>query len=765
MIMQPWKLLGLLLAVLATPAHALNSIDNSEPELLEPDQAFAFSTTVLDGNTLQARWKIADGYYMYRDRIRFSTDTPDIQLGSVSLPAGKIKHDEFFGEIAVFRGAVTATIPLTREADAPGTVRLKAVSQGCADIGVCYPPHTQQVQLELPTASTAAAAENSTLQALAALSDNLGLNQAADDDFLDPDVAFQPVVIEAAPDLLLVSWSIADGYYLYRDKISITLADSSGVTAGAAELPEGETKHDEFFGDVQVFHNDFEVRVPLQRSSGAAVDISVQLDYQGCAEAGICYPPIKKQLPLRLAAFDPASVAAAVASYPENSPAAQAPTTRQDDIINVLRSSGLAWIVLFFFGAGVLLAFTACMYPMIPIISSIIVGHGEHITAGKAFSLTLIYVEAVAITYAVIGVISAQLGAGVQAFFQNPWILSLFALVFVALAMSMFGFFNLQLPASLQAKLSETSHRMKGGTLFGVAFMGVLSALIIGPCAGPVLIGALLYTSQSGDYLTGALAMFALGNGMGAPLLVICTSGGKLLPKAGSWMDAVKAVFGVVLLGVAILMLERILPGPVTLLLWALLLIIPAIYMRALDALPAGVSGWHKLWKGLGVAMLVYGIILIIGATTGARDPFNPLRNLGTVTTTAGNVSHSSQHLQFQRIKSVADFEAALQASRAQGKPVMLDFYADWCTYCIKMEEYTFPDPQVQAALADVTLLQADVTANDAEDLALLNHFKLFAPPAILFFGPDGQERNNFRLVGFMDADGFLEHVKAAIGR
>ncbi len=437
----------------------------------------------------------------------------------------------------------------------------------------------------------------------------------------------------------------------------------------------------------------------------------------------------------------------------------------QDDIARVLQESGLGWIVLFFFGAGLLLAFTACMYPMIPILSSVIVGQGKTVTAGSAFILSLIYVEAVAVTYAVIGLISAQVGAGVQAFFQNPWILGSFAVIFVALAMSMFGFFHLQLPSSLQAKLSETSHRMKGGSFIGVAVMGVLSALIVGPCAGPVLIGALIYISQSGDYLTGALAMFALGNGMGAPLLVICTSGGKLLPKAGMWMNTVKAVFGVILLGVAILMLERILPGPVTLLLWALLLIIPAIYMRALDALPAGASGWMRFWKGLGVAMLVYGIILIFGATTGARDPLNPLRNLNTATTLPGTTAgHTSPHLQFKRIKSVADLEQAVQASSAAGKPVMLDFYADWCTYCIKMEDYTFSDPGVQAALADVTLLQADVTANDAQDLALLNHFNLFAPPAILFFGPDGRELGDARLVGFLDAGEFLEHVQGAFG-
>jgi thiol:disulfide interchange protein DsbD len=293
--------------------------------------------------------------------------------------------------------------------------------------------------------------------------------------------------------------------------------------------------------------------------------------------------------------------------------------------------------------------------------------------------------------------------------------------------------------------------------------MGVLSALIVGPCAGPVLIGALIYTSQSNDYLTGALAMFALGNGMGLPLLVICTTEGKLLPKAGGWMDTVKAIFGVILLGVAILMLERILPGPVTLMLWALLLIIPAIYMRALDALPEGVSGWRRLWKGLGVAMIVYGIILIIGAATGARDPFNPLRNLNKTTTTAVDGTHASQHLQFQRIKSLDDFSAALQDSSSRGKPVMLDFYADWCTYCLKMEDYTFSDPAVQQALANVTLLQADVTANDATDLALLNHFGLFAPPAILFFDTNGQERRSHRLVGFMDAGDFLEYLAGAL--
>jgi len=761
------KILALLLALSTGTASALDEIGGLEQDLLEPDQAFAISVSVVDDTTLQVRWDIADGYYMYRDRMRFSSESPGVELGEPTLPAGKIKEDEFFGKIATFRKQVTVTIPVSRTATGPGTVRLKAVSQGCADIGVCYPPHTQLATLQLNNIVAAAPATSNAstaLQALNAFSDQLGLGDD-EDEFLDPDIAFSPDIIIETPTELVVRWLIAEGYYLYRDKTSITLIDGEGVTLGATELPDGKVKHDEFFGDVQVYYNEVRARVPLQRAAGKATDITLQLGYQGCAEKGICYPPIKKQLAVALPAMGPGeATAAAPPVSTADTQAASISSTSQDDFANVLKDSSLLWAVLFFFAAGILLAFTACMYPMIPILSSIIVGQGDKVTTGKGFFLSLVYVEAIAVTYAVIGVVSAQVGAGVQAFFQNPWILSFFALVFVALALSMFGFFSLQLPAALQSRLSNTSNRMQGGTLIGVAAMGVLSALIVGPCAGPVLIGALIYTSQSGDYLTGALAMFALGNGMGAPLLVIGASGGKLLPKAGGWMDTVKAVFGVILLGVAILMLERILPGPVTLLLWALLLIIPAIYLRALDALPEDASGWRRLWKGLGIAMLIYGVILIIGATTGARDPLNPLRNITSAVTVSGSSEQGARHLQFQRIKTVADFEQVLQSSTAEGKPVMLDFYADWCTYCLKMEDYTFSDARVQAALAGATLLQADVTANDSEDLALLNHFKLFAPPAILFFAAEnGEERHEHRMVGFMKADDFLGHLQKAI--
>lgn len=770
----PLNIRGWLLALLwlfAATAQAADKPGISDDDLLDPDAAFAVTMQTGADNHAEVSWKIAPGYYMYRDRIRFSTDTPGITLGEPVLPEGKIKEDEFFGKITIYRDAVSTSIPVTRSAGAPDTFELKAVSQGCADVGVCYPPHTQSAQLAL--ADSDPASTGTTLGkvagALGSLGNKLGL-APAEEDFLDPDVAFQADVYEDSPGKLRVHWAIAEGYYLYRDKLSIKLADANGVTISHIDIPAGETKHDEFFGDVQVFHHEATAEVSLQRDSTAPMDITLAVSYQGCAEAGICYPPIKKQLPVSLAAADattgaPAGAAAVTTSATSANSDVSLSTGNQDDIVRVLTDSSLTWVVLLFFGAGILLAFTACMYPMIPIISSIIVGQGKSITTGKALLLTLVYVEAVAITYAVIGVVSAQLGAGVQAFFQNPWILSVFALIFVLLALSMFGFFTLQVPAALQAKLSETSNRVKGGTLAGVAVMGVLSALIVGPCAGPVLIGALIYTSQTGDLLKGALAMFALGNGLGAPLLLIGASGGKLLPKAGGWMDTVKAVFGVVLLGVAILMLERILPGPVTLALWALLLIVPAIYMGALDSLGPDVSGWRRLWKGLGIAMLVYGIILIIGATTGARDPFNPLRNLGSAAVVSSDGTHQSQHLQFQRIKTVADLEQALAQAGAQGKTAMLDFYADWCTYCIKMEDYTFSAPAVQQALANTVLLQADVTANDKDDLALLNHFGLFAPPAILFFDKQGTEIRPSRLIGFKDAPAFQAHLETTFTR
>ncbi|HEY0635295.1 MAG TPA: protein-disulfide reductase DsbD, partial [Gammaproteobacteria bacterium] len=387
-------------------------------------------------------------------------------------------------------------------------------------------------------------------------------------------------------------------------------------------------------------------------------------------------------------------------------------------------------------------------------------GHGDTITTRKAFTLSLVYVLAMALTYTVAGVIAGVFGANLQAAFQNPWILGTFSALFVLLALSMFGFYELQLPSALQTKLSEISNKQRGGSLIGVAIMGLLSALIVGPCVAPPLMGALIYIGQTGDAVLGGLALFALSLGMGAPLLALGTSAGKLLPRAGDWMDSVKAVFGVLMIAVAIWMLERILPGAVTMTLWALLLIVSAIYMGAVDTLREGGSGWRKLWKGLGLALLVWGILVLIGAARGGHDPLQPIRLSGS----EGSIdAPGSEGLVFKRITSEAELEGAIATAAAQGKPVMVDYYADWCVSCKEFEKYTFANPEVQAALADAVLLQIDVTENTDNDQALLKRYRLIGPPAILFFDRDGRELGEYRLVGFVPAADFARHARQAL--
>jgi thiol:disulfide interchange protein DsbD len=362
-----------------------------------------------------------------------------------------------------------------------------------------------------------------------------------------------------------------------------------------------------------------------------------------------------------------------------------------------------------------------------------------------------------ALTYAVVGVIAALAGINIQAAAQDPWIISALCLVLLALALSMFGFYEIQMPSALQHKLTQLSNSQQGGTLSGVAIMGAVSAIIVGPCVAPPLVGALTYISQTGDEVLGGMALFSMGMGMGVPLLVIGGSAGSILPRAGPWMEIVKQIFGVALIGLAIWFLARVVSPAVELYLWGALFIITAIYMGALDQLDSQ-DRWRRLWKGAGLIMLLYGALLVIGASSGGKSIYRPLAGI------VGNGTTLQDHegLTFIRIKTVTDLNSQLQQASMQGRPVMLDFYADWCIECIRMEENTFPQPQVKQALAGVVLLQADVTAHDEEDKALLKHFNIYGPPAIMFFGSDGKERNAYRLYGYFDADDFSDHVVRA---
>ncbi|MGD8593459.1 MAG: protein-disulfide reductase DsbD [Gammaproteobacteria bacterium] len=737
-------------------------------EPLPPEQAFALTTSVTAADMIRAEWDIVDGYYLYRKKFQFISNTPDISVQEAVFPKGKIKKDEFFGEVETYRGKIAVDIPIVRTGSTQ-TLDLTIVSQGCADIGLCYPPQKQQVSLTLPplTAAGADVAEAeppsdsiSPLTALKKLGDSLGLS-SNEEEFLPGDQVFIFSAEAENGNLIKARWDILDGYYLYRDKFKFELQNAEGVTLGTITMPAGKVKVDESFGRMEVYYHEVEVPLPLNRTNLDPTELTLVAKFQGCADRGFCYPPMKSATPITL----PAGLA--VASPPAVSggamgggPAGEEFVSEQDQLADMIKSGNFLLTLLIFFGSGLLLAFTPCVFPMIPILSSIIAGQGDSITTRKAFTMSLVYVLAMALTYTVAGVFAGVFGSNLQAAFQNPWILSTFALVFVALSFSMFGFYELQMPSSIQSKLTEISNRQQGGTLTGVAIMGFLSALIVGPCVAAPLMGALIYIGQTGDAVLGGSALFALSLGMGAPLLVIGTAAGKLLPKAGGWMDSVKAVFGVLLLAVAIWMLERIIPAQVSMLLWAALLIVSAIYMGALDSLPQGVSGWRRLWKGVGLIGLIYGALLLVGVSGGGSDSLQPLKGVGFAGGGSTQASIAQQQLHFKKIKGLDGLNRELQAAKAEGKVVMLDFYADWCVSCKEMEKYTFSDPAVQQVLQDVVLLKADVTPNDDLDQALLKNFGLVGPPSILFFDRNGEERRNFRLVGFLKPEKFKAHVE-----
>ena len=580
------------------------------------------------------------------------------------------------------------------------------------------------------------------------------------DEFLDPEVAFVMDARALDNDTIVAQWRIHDGYYLYRDKFKFELRDETGAQLGAPAMPPGTVKHDDYFGEMEVFYNFAEATIPVQRTASNDAPITLDVWYQGCADAGLCYPPITKTVALTLPGIAADGGGSAMNVVTELAAGAQPGVTlsEQDRLARSILEDNAWTVMLAFFGFGLLLSFTPCVFPMIPILSSIIVGQRENLTTRRAFTLSMVYVLAMAATYTVAGIVAGFSGQNIQAAFQNPWILSAFSALFVLLALSMFGLYDLQLPRRWQTKLTDLSNRQQGGTYIGVGVMGFLSALIVGPCVAAPLAGALIYIGQTGDGLLGGAALFALSMGMGTPLLAIGASAGKLLPKSGPWMDTVKAVFGFLLLAVAIYLLERILPGWVAMLLWAALMIMAAIFMGALDGLQSTASVWRRLCKGSGLVMMIYGVLLMVGAAGGQGDFFQPLRGFGF-----GGVAESSVELEFKPVKGIEGWETELISAAAQGKPVVLEYYADWCISCKEMEKYTFTDPGVRELLAKAVLLQSDVTANDDIDQAMLKRFGLIGPPAILFFDMNGIEQPQFRVVGYMNAEEFRALASRAI--
>jgi len=580
-----------------------------------------------------------------------------------------------------------------------------------------------------------------------------GLGGSKQPSFLSPDQAFALQVTARDAHILQANFSVTPGYYLYRDKISFTSNDGT-VKISAVNLPKGETKQDPNFGNIEVFHNSFQAEISVERASAKSGSITLKAVYQGCSEQGLCYPPIEKTVQLELPDAKTGLPAPMLTTAPPQANIAtlpNAPATENSKIAQLFKNGSFWLIVSFFFGAGLLLSLTPCVFPMIPILSGIIVGRGHKITHAHAFVLSLAYVLGMAITYAAAGVAAGFSGNLISSALQTPWVLGSFAGVFVLLSLSMFGFYELQLPSAWQSKLNDTSNRLHGGHLSGVFVMGALSAVIMGPCVAAPLAGALLYIGQTHDAVLGGVALFALALGMGAPLLLIGSSAGVLLPRAGAWMDAVKQFFGVLLLGLAIWIIQPLLPIGVQMFLWAMLLILSAAYLRVLDALPHNASGWQKFIKGVGLLALLLGIAYLVGALSGARDILRPLGSLGVAE------AQTPASLKFSRIKDIAELDQRL--TQARGQPVMLDFYADWCISCKEMERYTFSDARVQARLKPVLLLQADVTANSEADKALLKRYGLYGPPGILFFDAQVKEIAAHRETGYQDAERFLQSL------
>ena len=567
-------------------------------------------------------------------------------------------------------------------------------------------------------------------------------------EFLDPLVAFKPSARALDGETVEIRYEIAKDYYLYGDKFRVHPVDD-GIVLGPLQVPKGKEKNDENFGLVEVFYKEAVFRVPVERNSSGELPLRLDVISQGCAEAGVCYPPQTQTVAVVLP--DPAST-------PRAAPMASTAASGDESglIAQTLKDAGFWTILGIFFLAGLGLSLTPCVFPMIPILSGIIAGQGHQATRGRALALSLAYVLGMAVTYAAVGVAAGLTGTLLTAALQNVWVLSTFALVFVILSLSMFGFYELQLPTALQSKLSEESGHLQGGRGISVFLMGALSALIVGPCVAAPLAGALLYIGQTGDALLGGMALFVMALGMGAPLIAVGVAGGSLLPKTGPWMEGVKKTFGVLLLATALWLVSPVIPAAVAMVGWALLFIVPAIYLHALDPLPPHAKNWQKFWKGIGIVLLLTGAALLVGALAGSRDPLQPLAGLR-----GDAIAAEAQKLPFEPVRSVAELDARLAAA---DRPVMLDFYADWCVSCKEMEKFTFTDPAVRAKMSGFILLKADVTGNTDDDKALLARFGLYGPPGIIFFTPKGEEVQGVRVVGFQNAEKFLASLQRATG-
>ncbi len=598
----------------------------------------------------------------------------------------------------------------------------------------------------------------------------------AEESFLEPERAFVFTAAMTAPDSLELRYVIAPGYYMYRERFGVAINPVDATTLGEAVYPKGDVKYDPTFEkDMEVFHKTVAIKVPVGTGSKPFV---LTVTGQGCADAGLCYPPMDTQVKLTPVAGGYAIDGVQLSGGPSSSTTSILSKAGSMDLSSLVSAGdmnlaqaigGLGWVKTagVFLVLGLLLAFTPCVLPMIPILSSIVLGGSKEATPSRwrGLGLAAAYVLGMSVVYTALGIAAGLSGAGLAAWLQKPWVLVLFASLLAVLALAMFGAFTLQMPSGIQARLAERSGRIPGGRVTGAIVMGALSALIVGPCVAAPLAGALLYISQTGDVLLGGSALFAMAWGMGVPLLLVGASSGALLPKAGPWMDGVKRLFGVLLLATAWWMVIPVVPTWLQMTGWGFLAIVSAVMLGAFDPLRVGAGTARMFGKGLGLMLALAGMAWLIGAASGGRDVFQPLAHFaarsgtGVAATGASNAGDTGE-VHFQRVRTIAELDALLATSK---QPVMLDFYADWCVSCREMERFTFTDPGVAERMSRMLLVQADVTENNIDDRALLKRFHLFGPPGIMFFEPGGKEIPDARVVGFQDAQRFTQSLDLAL--
>jgi len=714
-------------------------------ELLPGDEAFRFKAQLVN-DEIHLNWDIAKGYYLYKEKIKIASEQSE-ELGVIKMPEAQVIDDEFFGKIGTYRNATSAIIPILDGKSQ--SVILNVSYQGCADIGVCYPPISKNVALNIASLRP----QNIMQEALSMLKDasksakSLVSDEEITGEPLPPEQAFKFSVDALDSTNLIAKWEIADGYYLYHDKFSI---DMQGADFGDIQFPSGKMKDDPIFGKVETHRKLVELQIPILNVKADSVEF--QAAWQGCWDQGVCYPPQKFSGKVKLPALSAVKQTTTASSTPNTS----TELSETDQIAALLQQDNILWVLASFFGFGLLLSFTPCVFPMIPILSGIIVGQKEEVSTSRALIMSIVFVLAMSAAYSGAGVLAGYFGENLQVAFQTPWVLALFSAVFVALAFSLFGYFDIQLPMSLQNKISSLSNSQKGGNLIGVAIMGFLSALIVGPCVAPPLAGALIYIGQTGDAVLGGLSLFVMSLGMGAPLIAV-GAGVSKLPRAGGWMDKVKYVFGILMLAVAIYLIDRVISDMVSLILWASLLTIAPIAMGALNSQDGSSTPWQRIFKAIGLIIMGYGFLIWLLVARGGGDMLAPLSgwNMGS-SNSAAQVQETK--IVFEKIKTSAELDTVLANAKKNNQIVMFDFYADWCVSCIEMEKFTFSDADVVKATSSFVNIKADVTKNDEFDKELMSRFGIIGPPALLFF-KDGVEVKVKRVVGFMKSGKFITHI------